>query len=203
MVSVREVGNVTRHPRERVTIDLRGIGPRLHAHAAARGKTTASVVRAAVVATLDAEGASEEPGVGAERVNTPAVKVTVRLGVWYAVRLAHCARKAGVSQGFYLAGLLDGVPPSPMPIDHGAAVAALADSTQKVAAMSADIHGFLRLMRNARAGEAEKYRATLMSLSKDVRLHLEAASRLMAGLTLRQRMNGSAVTVRRREGISK
>ena len=43
-----------------MTIDLRGIGPRLHAHAAARGKTTASVVRAAVVAMLDAEGVVEE-----------------------------------------------------------------------------------------------------------------------------------------------
>ena len=51
---------MTRHPRERVTIDLRGIGPRLNAHAAARGKTTASMVRAAVVAMLDAEGASDE-----------------------------------------------------------------------------------------------------------------------------------------------
>jgi len=200
---VHEVDDVTRHPRERVTIDLRGIGPRLHAHAAARGKTAASVVRAAVVATLDAEGAPEEPGIGVEPVDARAVKVTVRLGVWHAVRLAHCARKAGVSQGTYLAGLLDGVPPSPRSIDHGAAVAALADSTQKVAAMSADIHGFLRLMRNFKANEAEKYRATLMSLSEDVRLHLEIASRLMAGLTSRQRMNGSAVMARRREGISK
>ena len=80
---------MTRHPRERVTIDLRGIGPRLHAHAAARGKTTASVVRAAVVAMLDAEGASEEPIVGAEPVDARAVKVTVRLGVWHADRLTH------------------------------------------------------------------------------------------------------------------
>ena len=195
---MREVGNVTRHPRERVTIDLRGIGPRLHSHAAARGKTTASVVRAAVVSMLDAEGASEEPGAGAERVDARTVKVTVRLGVWHAVRLAHCARKAGVSQGTYLAGLLDGVPPSPRPIDHGAAVAALADSTQKVAAMSADVHGFIRLMRNAKPGEAEKYRAGLMSLSKDMRQHLEVASRLMAGLTSRQRANGSAVFTRAR-----
>jgi hypothetical protein len=193
---------VTRHPRERVTIDLRGIGPRLHAHVAARGKTTASVVRSAVVAMLDAEGTSEELVV-AEPADARTVKVTVRLGAWHAVRLAHCARRAGVSQGTYLDGLLDGAPPSPRPIDHGAAVAALADSTQKVAAMSADIHGFLRLMRNAKANEAEKYRATLMSLSKDVRLHLEVASRLMAGLTSRQRMKGSAATAPRRGGFSK
>jgi hypothetical protein len=194
---------VTRHPRERVTIDLRGIGPRLHAHAAARGKTTASVIRAAVVAMLDAEGASDEPSVGLEPVDTRAVKVTVRLRILHALRLAHCARRAGVSQGTYLAGLLDGVPPSPRPIDHGAAVAALADSTHKVAAMSADIHGFIRLMRNVKSDEAEKYRATLMSLSKEVRLHLEVASRLMAGLTSRQRTSGSATTALHGERSSK
>jgi len=194
---VHEVDDVTRHPRERVTIDLRGIGRRLHAHAAVRGKTTASVVRSAVVAMLDAEGASEEPSAGLEPVDARTVKLTVRLGILHAVRLAHSARRAGVSQGVYLAGLLDGAPPSLRPVDHGAAVAALADSTQKVAAMSTDIHGFLRLMRDAKAGEAEKYRATLMSLSKDVRLHLELASRLMAGLTSRQRASGSAVTARR------
>lgn len=199
---MHEVDDVTRHPRERVTIDLRGIGPRLHAHASVRGKTTASAVRSAVVAMLDAEGASEEPGVRSEPVDVRPVKVTVRLGAWHAVRLVHCARNAGVSQGAYVAGLLDGVLPNPRSIDHGAAVAALVESTQKVAAMSADIHGFLRLMRNAKSGEAEKYRATLMSLSKDVRLHLEVASRLMAGLTSRQRMNGSAVTARRRSGVS-
>jgi hypothetical protein len=197
------VDDVTRRARERVTIDLRGIGPRLHAHAAARGKTAASVVRAAVVSTLDAEGAPEEPAVGAEPVDARAVKVTVRLGAWHAVRLARCARKAEVSQGGYLAGLLDGVPPSSRPSDHGAAVAALADSTQKVAAMSADIHGFLRLMRNAKAGEAEKYRATLMSLSNDLRLHLEVASRLMAGLTSGHPVNGSGATARRRSAVSR
>jgi len=68
--------------------------------------------------------------------------------------------------------------------------------------MSADIHGFIRLMRNANAGEAEKYRATLMSLSKDVRLHLEVASRLMAELAS-QRRTGSAVLARRGDRASK
>jgi len=183
---------MTRHPRERVTIDLRGIGPRLHAHAAACGKSNASVVRAAMVAMLDAEGAPDEPSADTEPVDARAVKVTVRLGSVQAFRLARCARRVGVSQGTYLAGLLDGMPPSPRPIDHGAAVAALADSTHRVAAMSADLHGFLRLMRNLKSDDAERYRAGLMSLSKDVRAHLEIASRLMTGLT-----------ARRREGLSK
>jgi len=179
---------VAQPPRERVTIDLRGIGPRLQAHAAARGKTTAAVVRAAVVAMLDAAGASVEPARVAEPIDVRAVKVTLRLDGMHAACLADRARSADVSQGAYVMGLLDGQPPSLRSVDHGVAVAALADSTHKVAAMSADIHGFLRLIRNARGDEAaEKYRAGLMSLSKDMRAHLEVASRLMAGLTSQQR----------------
>ena len=193
-----------RHPRERVTIDLRGIGPRLHAHAAARGKTTAVTVRAAVVAMLDAdEGLVSSGPVVAESIDDRVVKATVRLSVLHAARLADRARTAEVSQGTYVMGLLDGMPPSPRSVDHGGAVAALANSTQKVAAMSADIHGFIRLMRNAKPGDAEKYRAGLMSLSKDMRQHLEVASRLMAGLTSRQRANGSAVLTRRDDGAPK
>lgn len=200
---MHEVDDVTRHPRDRVTIDLRGIGPRLQAHAATRRMTTASIVRSAVVAMLDAEGAPEEPRAGAEPADARAVKVTVRVGILHAVRLAHCARRAGVSQGAFFAGLLDGMPPGPRPIDHGAAVSALADSTHKIAALSADIHGFIRLIRNVKADEAERYRATLISLSKDVRLHLEVASRLMAGLASRQRTGGSAVAARRDDRTSK
>jgi hypothetical protein len=191
---------MTRHPRERVTIDLRGIGPRLHAHAAARGKTTAAVVRAAVVAMLDADGGPHSSSAVADSIGDRVLKVTVRLGVLYAVRLARCARRADVSQGAYLEGLLDGLPPIPRSADHGHAVSALSESTQKVAAMSADIHRFIRLMWNAKPGEAEQYRARLVSLSTDMREHLEVASRLMAGLTGRQRMGGSAVLGHRDEG---
>lgn len=192
---------MTQPARERVTIDLRGIGPRLQAHAAARGKTTAAVVRAAVVAVLDAEGGSVEPGRVAEPINARTVKVTLRLDGIHAACLADRARSADVSQGAYVMGLLDGQPPGPRSAGHGVAVAALADSTHRVAAMSADIHGFLRLIRNAKGDEAaEKYRAGLMSLSKDMRAHLEVASRLMTELTSQQRMR-LRDGAQRREGV--
>lgn len=189
--------------RERVTIDLRGIGPRLHGHAAARGRTMAAVVRSSVVAMLDAEGAALQPVRVAEVIDARTVKVTLRLDGAHAAHLADRARSADVSQGAYVAGLLDGLPPSPRSVDHGEAVAALADSTHKVAAMSADIHGFIRLMRDLKSCEAEKYPTGLMSLSTDVRAHLEVASRLMTGLTARQRTNGLVVTVQRGRGVSK
>ena len=99
---------VTQPPRERVTIDLRGIGPRLHAHAVADGKTTAAVVRAAVVAVLDAEGGSVETGGVAKPTDARAVKVTLRLDGVHAGWLADRARSADASQGTYVMGLLDG-----------------------------------------------------------------------------------------------
>lgn len=188
-------------PRQRVTIDLRGIGPRLHAHCAARGKTTAAVVRAAVVAMLDADG-SPARGRDAESFDARTVKVTLRLDDIHAARLADRARSADVAQGAYVAGLLDAMPPTPRSNDHGDAIAALADSTQKVAAMSADIHAFIRLIRNVNADEAQKYRAGLISLAGDIRVHLQVAARLMFGLTSQQRTSGSAVPARRREGVS-
>ena len=194
---------MTPSPRERMTIDLRGIGPRLHAHAAAHGKTTAAVARAAVVALLDAEGGAAEPGSVAEPIDARVVKVTLRLDAVHATWLANRARSADVSQGAYVMGLLDGQPLGPRSADHGAAVAALADSTHRVAAMSADIHGFLRLIRSAKGDEAaEKYRAGLMSLAVDMRAHLEVASRLMTELTSRQRMRLRRGP-RRHEGVSR
>jgi len=197
------MNSVTRSPRERVTIDLRGIGPTVHTHAAARGKTTAAVVRAAVVAMLDADGGSMEPACAAESIDVRAVKVTLRLDGVHAACLAKRARSADVSQGAYVMGLLDGLPPSPRSADHGVAVAALADSTHKVAAMSADIHGFLRLIRNAKGDEAaEKYRAGLMSLAVNMRVHLEVASRLMTELTSQPRMR-LGPGARRRDGVSR
>jgi hypothetical protein len=194
---------VTPPARERVTIDLRGIGPRLQAHAAAHGRTTAAVVRAAVVTALDAESGSVEPGRVVEPIDARVVKVTLRLDGVHASWLARRARLADVSQGAYVMGLLDGQPPSPRSADHGVAVAALADSTHKVATMSADIHGFLRLIRNAKGDEAaEKYRAGLMSLAVDMRAHLEVASRLMLELTSQQRTR-LRDGAQRREGVSR
>jgi hypothetical protein len=178
---------VRRRPRDRVTVDLRGIGPALHAQAAKRGVSVAAVVRVAVVAVLDSPSGPPEPANRPRSVDSRLVKVTLRVGALHAAGLADRARSAEVSQGAYVAALLDGMVASPRPADHGDAVAALADSTQKVAAMSADIHAFIRSIRNVNSDEAQKYRAVLMSLSQDMRLHLQVASRLMARMTTRTR----------------
>lgn len=180
---------VTCDVRDRVTIDLRGLGAALQARATAERSTVAALARRAIVNLLHkpqaqaslfaTDGATPLPRPPFDR---RAVKVSVRLSAEHAVGLATRAREADVSQGAYIAGLLDGVPPAPMPPDHREAIAALLASTDQLAATSADINALLRLLGRVSRAELEPYRARVLSLVEDVRGHLELASRLMTAL---------------------
>jgi len=180
--------------RDRVTIDLRGMGARLQACAAARQLTTAALARRAIVTLLDGE--SGEPFAYVARTQGPRpvrarmVKLTLRLPATHAAVLAARARAAEVSQGIYMAGLLDGSPPEPLPPDHHDAVAALVRSSDHLATMSADINDFMRLARAGKSEELERYRANVMSLTDDVRKHLIAASQLVAEFKAARRPYG-------------
>jgi hypothetical protein len=169
--------------RDRVTVDLRGIRPQLQAQAAKRKMTAAAWVRRAVTAMLD--DAPSDVGDNApidSTSGTPVVKVTLRLPVAYAVVLASRARVADVSQGSYVARLIDGTPAQPRAPDHTQAVAALMASTDRLAALSADLNAFMRLLGRTPRSELEPYRASIRSLAGEVRVHLASAAALVAAL---------------------
>lgn len=169
--------------RDRVTVDLRGIRPQLQEQAAKRQMTAAALVRRAVTAMLD--DAPRDPGHGElidSASGTQVVKVTLRLTVNHAVMLASRARVADVSQGMYVARLIDGTPAQPQAPDHTRAVAALMASTDRLAALSADLNAFMRLLGRTPRSELEPYRASILSLASDVRVHLASAAALMAVL---------------------
>lgn len=127
-----------RGSRDRVTIELRGLRERLHTLAAARRLTAAALARKALVALLDDEPSDGDTSYSdtAMRSGGRIVKVTLRLSAAHAAALATRARAADVSQGTYVAGLIHGTPPGPLPPDHTHAVAALVGSTDQLAAMS-------------------------------------------------------------------
>ena len=89
---------------------------------------------------------------------------------------------ADVSQGTYVAGLIDGTPAQPRAPDHTRAVAVPMASTDRVAALSADLNAFMRLLGRTPRSELEPYRASLRSLADDVRVHLASAAALLATL---------------------
>lgn len=173
-----------RGSRDRVTIELRGLRERLHTLAAARRLTAAALARKALVALLDDEPSDGDTSYSdtAMRSGGRIVKVTLRLSAAHAAALATRARAADVSQGTYVAGLIHGTPPGPLPPDHTHAVAALVGSTDQLAAMSTDINAFMRLLGRGSSSEIERYRAGVMSLADDVRKHLALAAPLVAEL---------------------
>jgi C4-dicarboxylate transporter len=125
------------HSRDRVTIDLRCLRERLQALATVRQMTAAALVRQTLMTLLDEDSGEGDtrrnvPAIPATAIDTPVVKVTLRLPASQARALARRARAADVSQGAYVAGLIDGAPPDPLPPDHAPAVAALLGSTDQL-----------------------------------------------------------------------
>lgn len=168
--------------RDRVTIDLRGIRPQIETEAARRQLTTAGFVRHAVKAMIDEASFDVDTGPPPDAVGSQTVKVTLRLGAVHALFLSRRARRADVSQGTYVARLIDGAPAQVVAPDHTRAGAALMASTDRLAALSADLNAFMRLVGRVPNTELETYRASLRSLTDDVRVHLASAAALMAAL---------------------
>ena len=163
--------------RDRVTVDLRGVGERLRAQAVARRMTTGAFVRRAVLLQLD-DTARASVDAAPVTVDGTIVKVTLRLSAAHAVALATRARQADASQGAYVAGLLDGSQPAPVPADRADAIAALVASTDQLAALSTDISALTRLLKQANGGAAARYRERVDDLFVEVRQYLKQATDL-------------------------
>ena len=169
--------------RDRVTVDLRGGGPVVQARAMAQGLTVAAFVRRAVMTIAEARADSTETRSIAPRDSEQRlIKVTLRLTADHAMLLATRARSAEVSQGSYVAGLLEGQPPPRAASDRPEAIAALAKSTDQLAVMSTDLQTVLRLIRTASPERAEPFRGKVRTLLEDVRAHLDMACGYLADL---------------------
>lgn len=178
------------HPtRDRVTVDLRSLREPLETLAATRQLTTAALVRQALVAHL---GQQPEEAVPHDLPavmdrDTHLVKVTLRLSSAHALLMSYRASKADVSQGAYVAALIDGAPP---PLNPAQTVAALRASTDQLAVIGTDLSAFLRVMRTVKPGasqELERYRNGITTLNEDIRRHLTVAAQLVAELQASRR----------------
>ena len=164
--------------RDRVTVDLRGLAPAVKAHASARNMTLAAFVRAAMVDALKQAEADpfhllQDSGLD----NGEPVKLTLSLPLRQASWLVEHARAAGLSYGTYLASVIDG---TPAPGGLGEAVRALTASTNQLAALSADLNDYVRLLRRLNFAEAERYRQRVVSMYDEVREHMRLNAALSA-----------------------
>ena len=148
--------------RDRVTIDLRGIGPSVRAAAGSRQITVAAFAREALV---EAAGISLEPSVTGGDVfhRSKIVKLTLRLPSTDADLLILKSAALGLSYGCFVGRLVRGVPLPALASDR-----------------AADLNALIRILRTGDSEGAEHYRASAMSLATDVRRHLDLASRVIA-----------------------
>jgi hypothetical protein len=167
--------------RDRVTVDLRGAGRRLHERAAAQGMTVSLFARRTLLAGLEAPAEPAEPASG--DAGAKLLKVTVRLSPSHALLLSYRARKADLSQGSYLAALLDGTPPAGLSLDRREVLKALASSTDQLSIISLDLNAYIRLLGRANAAQLEPYPKRILSLDTDVRSHLALASSVLAQIS--------------------
>jgi hypothetical protein len=176
---------MTSSPHDFVTVDMRGLKGALMARAQAERISVSAVVRRAVQRELGHADASDERGASARPTAAMAstVKLSIRLTNIEADHLAAGARRAGLSRGAFLAGLLAGVPL----LSGGAGgrpegIAALTASSAELSTLTRNIHHLSALLRQGEVRAAQEYRRLLDTLGDDVRAHLRLAGSVLADL---------------------
>ena len=164
--------------RERTTLDLRGLGPAMRAHAKARNMTVSSIARMAVVKLLESTGSVLAASADPEPLRgVPAVKMTLRLMPRTAQQIATRARAAGLSHGAYVTAVIEG---APVAMDHNIALAALAESTDRLASVAADLKQIGRRLHDT--SPSDHVEDAVVAAVRDLQAHLHLAARLVADL---------------------
>lgn len=168
-------------PRDRVIIDLRGIGDAVRSAAVQRRITVAHLARQALLSTIaESELTVTQPGSDRPTPSYSTSKLTLRLPQPHADALIVNAVGLGLSYGEYVARLINGTPLPRPATERAADRGALLRSSDQLAALSADLNAFMRLLRSGDSAEVEKYRHRIETVDADIRDHLDRASKFMA-----------------------
>jgi len=168
-----------------VTVDMRGLKAALVWRALAERVSVSVVVRRAVereLGLVETSDDSQSPTPGAALAGST-MKLSIRLTSAEAMQLDTGARRAGLSRGAYLAGLLANVPS--LTGNSGSRVdclAALTASSAELSTLSRNIYHLTTLLRQGEVRPAQEYRRMLDTLGVDVRAHLSLAASTLAAL---------------------
>lgn len=168
-----------------VTVDMRGQKAALVMRAQAQRVSVSVLVRAAVERELGLVDSSDEAETGrrAAAARGSIVKLSIRLTSGEADLLDAGARRAGLSRGAFLAGLLANVPS----LSGGSAsrpdcIAALTASSAELSTLSRNINHLTALLRQGNVQAAQEYRLMLDTLGDEVRAHLHLAAGVLCDL---------------------
>jgi hypothetical protein len=171
---------MARRSRDRVTIDLCGIGDAARAAAQANGSTLAVFARQALIAALPSNVCAHPPQVEPRGDGGGTIKLSVRLSRDDSAMLATQAALLGLSQARLIALLIRRAELPRRSIERDADRAALRTSTEQLAALSVDLQQFMRQLRRGSAEGVARYAAGLQAVDLDLRAHLDRASAFLA-----------------------
>lgn len=169
--------------RDRISVDLRGLGSRLQARAEALDISPSALVRKAVVEELvrldGRPPGADQPDIAA--ADDRRARLCLRMSAAHAALVVASASRAGLSPGTYVGRLAAGVPAIAQ-ARYGDYVLALRTSTSELATLSRNIHRLIELLRQGDLPQARPYRDMLDLVADDVRAHLRAAACVLAAL---------------------
>lgn len=161
--------------RDRVTIDLRGIGPSVRAAASARRLRVAAYARLVLAEASDRPAEPSLPTPLIEQAGA-VTKITLRLDPLDAELLLLGAAHLGLSYGAFVGRLLRGIPlPAPL-ADRIKDRDAMIVSSDHLATLSADLASLIRVLKRFEGEGAVRYGAAAAALMAEVRQHLALAS---------------------------
>jgi hypothetical protein len=169
------------HPRDFVTVDMRGLKAALEARAIESGRSVSDLVRTAVGIWL-----GEAPCTPSHRLDQVAssvpstVKLTIRFSGAAAAMLDARAQEAGVSRGALIGGLLSEVPvmvqASVRPAD---VVSALIASNAQVSTLARQVAQLCIVLERGDGQAARAYRMKLAGMVEEVRAHLRLTAQAL------------------------
>jgi hypothetical protein len=154
--------------RDRVTIDLRGIGPSVRAAASARHLCLAAYARLALAEASEQSATPTRPAPAIERAGA-VTKITLRLDPIDAELLLLGAAQVGLSYGAFVGRLLRGTPLPASLADRVKDRDALLVSSDHLATLSADLAHLVRVLKRFEGDGAVRYGAAAEALMADVR----------------------------------
>ena len=165
--------------RDRVGVDLRGIGDAVRAAARHRQLTLATFARDAIVQALRSSASPAEPPIGIDSGEQQTVKITLRLKACDADVFVLKSAALGLSYGSFVARMVRGTPLPALAADRAADRTALLKSTDRLALLALDLNGLTRLLC-AGMDDVERDRHPMTAIAAEVRRHLDLASKVLA-----------------------
>ncbi|MGY0196078.1 hypothetical protein ACWA7J_13515 [Leptothrix sp. BB-4] len=174
--------------RDRISVDLQGLKAALLKRADEMGVSPSDVVRRVLADALAAQpiGHRSDRPRGSRRSRGAVQRVSLRMRPVHVLALNDAARRAGLSLGDHVAGLLEGVAALGGEGDRLGSLAALTASNAEMSSLGRDLRHLTNLLARGESQAARFYRERLDTVADEVRAHLRMSSRALSDLQPRR-----------------